>query len=477
MIIFDIIKNVVTLIKQASRGQHCPLHPTLRKDDRIHTGPHLKTMKTIVFLSDEYLPCPSAVGNCLRGIIDLLQEREDVQLYVIARRTNADTEDQTEVYGYPLIRVSDRFWHLRARLRQSAHRGSTMARRIKGLASKAAMFLDVLHRYAAAFYGRYDLFKPLLNAYLRALDTIPTPIDMIVASCLPVESIYAGALYTEKHPQVRYVPWIFDPYADNVTLHRSASNQRRKFTRHLQLEDRVLRASDHILLLDHTEPHFQRYHKEHQEKFIIVEHPTLILKGRESDTGAVEHGQLLFPHLMYAGSLNWTIRPPAAVLDLMLAVSKRQRLHIDLYAAGNATSLVEEFATQHPDLATSHGFVEKEIADQAMCEADILLSIGNTNQNQSPSKIFEYIGTGKPIIHLSFQEHDNVERILNPYPLKVIAVLDPSKIDDNADRLSSFIQTECGKVVDMETVASLYPEALPAHTVDLIIALLYASRS
>ena len=48
-------------------------------------------------------------------------------------------------------------------------------------------------------------------------------------------------------------------------------------------------------------------------------------------------------------------------------------------------------------------------------EADLLLNIGNQQSFQIPGKIYEYMGTAKPIIHLSSSEEDPSAEILKEY--------------------------------------------------------------
>ena len=55
-----------------------------------------------------------------------------------------------------------------------------------------------------------------------------------------------------------------------------------------------------------------------------------------------------------------------------------------------------------------------------MLEADVLINIGSSVDTMVPSKIFEYMATGKPII--SFFRHDTEPSIhyLGHYPLTLL---------------------------------------------------------
>ena len=53
------------------------------------------------------------------------------------------------------------------------------------------------------------------------------------------------------------------------------------------------------------------------------------------------------------------------------------------------------------------GRVSHTVAIQYMSEADFLLNIGNSISSMVPSKIFEYISTGKPIISIYSNINDS----------------------------------------------------------------------
>ena len=65
------------------------------------------------------------------------------------------------------------------------------------------------------------------------------------------------------------------------------------------------------------------------------------------------------------------------------------------------------------------------MADSVHC----LLSIGNLNTTQMPSKVIEYISTGKPVIHVSEIENDPVKNIAKNFNNLFILSEETSKKD------------------------------------------------
>ena len=96
-----------------------------------------------------------------------------------------------------------------------------------------------------------------------------------------------------------------------------------------------------------------------------------------------------------------------------------------------------------------------------MVFAAILLSIGEVQGKQVSSKVFEYMATCKPIIHIACIPDDAVSRILAKYPPALCLVRDHGRFDENVRLLSDFITTRRRDMLNFETVKTIYPEALP----------------
>jgi len=78
-----------------------------------------------------------------------------------------------------------------------------------------------------------------------------------------------------------------------------------------------------------------------------------------------------------------------------------------------------------------------KMADSIHC----LLSIGNLNPNQLPSKIIEYLSTGKPVIHFAELENDPVYDLESSFNnLLIITNKDNiSEIEDSVNNLFSLV--------------------------------------
>ena len=78
--------------------------------------------------------------------------------------------------------------------------------------------------------------------------------------------------------------------------------------------------------------------------------------------------------------------------------------------------------------------------------AHCLLSIGNKNPNQIPSKVIEYLATGKPIIHFTEIDDDPVINLSNEFHNLVIL----NKSDDEK-KLSLLFEEMFNKIEKFDT--------------------------
>ena len=103
------------------------------------------------------------------------------------------------------------------------------------------------------------------------------------------------------------------------------------------------------------------------------------------------------------------------------------------------------------------------VAEDYIESAGILLSIGNDKSPMAPSKIYEYMATGKPIIHFYTWENDSCIEPLNKYGNALLISRDDKLIES---RLLAFIN-EAGRL-PYKKVAQIFRRATPEYTVNLI---------
>lgn len=129
---------------------------------------------------------------------------------------------------------------------------------------------------------------------------------------------------------------------------------------------------------------------------------------------------------LFTGRLYHNIRNPSMVLYLFSKVDSN--IHLSMMT-NLSKEKIKAYATENY-LPSVIPLQNRDTALFNLTQADILVNIGNTVEFQVPGKIFEYMSTGKPIIHFSKIENDPALKYLNLYPkILIINEWEIEKID------------------------------------------------
>lgn len=88
-------------------------------------------------------------------------------------------------------------------------------------------------------------------------------------------------------------------------------------------------------------------------------------------------------------------------------------------------------------------------------KSDILLNIGNIAENQIPSKLFEYISSGLPIVHFQQIESDPALPLLERYPNALVL---RGSGECERDRFEEFCRSCAGVRVPFDEICRIFPE-------------------
>lgn len=424
-------------------------------------------MKRVVALVRNYKPYNSAVGICVGNVLECMRGHAD--LWVVCEKSRPEEEAYEVVDGEHVLRFLSPQTRRRAGLAEKAKRAKSALTR--GLWRVA--YEGVRAAYNIQFLSsRQSVQKKLVDCYLDALRSLPFVPDLLVPTCMPVEALIACRRFCEENPGTVYVPLLFDRFADSGTLHRLAFNKRLKYRRNQQIEQEVLGddACARVLYVESWQGRIASM--EGIAPASLIEHPLLVKRGLERapvfDGGVV--------NLVYAGTLTWAARNPSCTLEIARLLSCQDLpIVLHVYGAGDAMRAVAECAGRYPHAVKHHGSVTAEEASRAIGAADVLVSIGNSDTAQTPSKVFEYMATGKPILHIAKTADDPVIEVLSRYPLAVTAVEDTALSSAEIERIRYYIREYKGKAVPFEEVARLFETALPSYAAGLLRDCLDAS--
>lgn len=233
-----------------------------------------------------------------------------------------------------------------------------------------------------------DLRGEWLRFGLHALDGLLDTLepDAVISSHEPATTLQLGL-----HARRRGFPWIAD-LGDPVLAPYTPKHWRRIAAR---LEADVCEHADCILVTAASAAReLAARHGRRNDVLLLtqgfddrlpVEDPT----GSRSDS----------LDLLYTGSF-YSFRRPEALLE---AVARTPGVRLGI-AAVTLPDSVARACREHPASFRLLGFLPHADALRRQRQADVLVSIGNRDAGQVPGKVYEYLGAGRPILHIRHEE-------------------------------------------------------------------------
>ncbi|WP_413794628.1 MULTISPECIES: glycosyltransferase [unclassified Pseudomonas] len=153
-----------------------------------------------------------------------------------------------------------------------------------------------------------------------------------------------------------------------------------------------------------------------------------------------------FIRLVFIGNFHKGIREPflaAKIIEVIaehLSLNNDTRVLFDIYGASNGVDLRSICSS----VVTWHGPLDRSCTAKVIGEADFLVNIENTNCSMIPSKIVEYIATGKPIIDVA-KTYADVPPLMASYAMEGKAMIMTDEYITELDSVLSFMRNYKGK--------------------------------
>ena len=418
--------------------------------------------KHIVFILGNYYPDYSANGICVKKLVDDIKHEQNVT--VICKKTNNEQVDIERFDLQTIIRISNMEISARNKIDEILRNSDN---KCKKLLSICLLRIIQIRGYLRAIFFRENINKSFIKRYVNALHKIEQPIDLIVPVCFPYESIVAALKYKEMYNiNQKIVPYLLDKYSSANGLHRTEWNKKWKWERHLSMEKEMLDKSEHVIASVDWEEHMNCYLNNNINKVTFVEIPALC--PIEKDNLVKYEDEKI--NIVYTGALNHKIRPVEYTLKLFYGFIKNNEKYVlHLYSRGNCNNIINKYVSIKPKQFINHGSVTVNVAYSAMNNSNFLLSVGNTDLTQQPSKIYEYMSCGKPIIHLYHDERDPMIQVLSKYPMSCCLKQSVDCFINNACDIEAFIKKYYKKpIVSYDIVETIFKKSTPKYVIKVL---------
>ena len=412
----------------------------------------------IVFVTGLYAPRYSAVGKCVKNLAAVMSQEHSVYVLSILQSDSLAPGSQGDG-GETLLYACSRADRARAYVQSKA--AESRHTKVWHTADRA---ISAWH-YIGRSFSKATFESSRAKAYFRSLETMPATPDLLIPCAGMFENVMACVWYKHAHPETVLAPILFDQFANTTSLYRTMFEIRLHRRWNLQVEDEVLAASDKVFTIT-WEEHIRRHHSKWMDKVCHIEHPMLtppidspMNAAAPSTDGAV-----------FAGTLDPSVRTADYAIEVfrVLRAIDGKSMPFELYALGVGASDVAEASRRTPECIIAHGELPPNEMANILRSAPVLVSIGNRNTFQKPSKHVEYMAMGKPIVHFAYLQDDPAVDDLSNYPLAIV-LYERDDINRSAAKLRSFMRDFAGKELTFDEVLRVFPEGTPEYVANTLI--------
>lgn len=284
-------------------------------------------------------------------------------------------------------------------------------------------------------------------------------IDLVLFIYFPLESIGVVKPIKELFPDIVTVIYELDSVGDGVFSSSirnivATKNYERWLTGVYNYADAV------IIMKSHERYWMKTWGKKFSKKLLIADIP--VLRERNFSKTQISNSVIM----LYGGMLGKKYRSPQYLLLLLEKLATKKNIYMDFYSKGDCEDLINDFSKKNK-FVRQHGYVGPKELNYAVCNADVLVSLGNKVSNSIPSKLISYFSYGKPVVHLSSKSDDICREYVNQYPLGL--VLDEcDSVEDNADKFYDFIEKTKNITESFANVSKSLLMNTPTFSVNLI---------
>lgn len=367
--------------------------------------------KHLVMIVGMFYPRPSPTGKCAEAYIDLLKDQFDISVICLA-----DTARVRYDWGGKQVYPAAGWYTL------LQHR----------LEKKAPGFVQNLAKIPVHLRHRFtqpNLLYSYVSAARKQLEKIHAnrPVDVIFSVGAPMAAHAAARDFRKKHPAVRWVTYTVDSY----TAANKGSEKAQAY------ESAVLGDSDCVLLSEEIYDNSKAMYRTFAEKCCPLPYLMPLTPAQDPDTRYLPDGKC---NLVYAGRFYKNLRHPEYLLQLAMEMDDSCVLH--LYCQSDCDSLIDDYVSRSGGKIVRHKPVSVDTIQKIYAEADVLVSVGNNMVEFKPSKTFEYIASGKPILNIYYEGLR--DEVLEQYPA-ALQLSREEAVEDATAALRVFIaQTSVG---------------------------------
>jgi len=395
--------------------------------------------KKLLVLAYEFYPTENANTRIIRNTCEILAGQFDMDLVTVEvpaslGRTSPGTGATGEAAAFNIIRVPSYSFH-----KEKCTGGLTPFVLARMFCEKAIGKLD---------HDETRMLERLYEREVRKAVNIKD-YDAVVSFSAPILA-HGCASRMVRGTNVPWIPVCLDPYFSHRIFGLAGLAERKK------REETYMEPAAKVLVAYPTDRDYLRGGVAFSDKMISVEMPGVDYRAQATVTPALGLGSSL--RCGFFGSMYREIRDPRAAISLFNEAAKDSDITVTF--AGHLEDLPEAELFPKKSNIRYLGVLKGEDLARNYAETDILINIGNSVDNQMPSKIFEYISTGKPIINIYKSPECPTLKYLTRYPLALnISEKDLAEhLQEKAAEVRAFCKASRDRRVPAEKIRETFKE-------------------
>jgi glycosyltransferase involved in cell wall biosynthesis len=290
--------------------------------------------------------------------------------------------------------------------------------------------------------------------------------DLVVSEHHGVESFVCGCQIKKENDWIKHIAILWDPIkGQTITQYLPIKYINKRIER---LERMSADYSSMIISTGTMRDYYNSHHDIAKDKRQYLGFPGVIRPSEEVPTDKLTLIKEGYINVVYSGQLSPLQRDPIPVIELFNRCQFAEKINLIFFATGNVEDDIKKI--KFKGQFSYNGYIPLQELHTIYRHADYLLNISHTNPNMVPSKIFEYMSYGKPIISTFVTDGDAAAKTLANYPEALI--VDLKKNDEaNLQDLNLFLSKN-HDFVDFEVVKHNYKENTPEAYLELIESVL-----
>ncbi len=282
-----------------------------------------------------------------------------------------------------------------------------------------------------------------------AVLTISSPIQSHIEALKLAKSGYF------KDKNIKWIAYFLDPFA-TFMRHKTNPNQQG----FLQFETEVYQYADAIF----TSPEMYQENMSYPmgtyiAKTYPVQFASMKPKQEWPYPSFFEKDNI---NIVYTGSLfDHSIRKPDYFFQLVSSLPSNMHTYIACNLSNSITDGLKETYLDGKENIHWLGTQPIETCFSMMNHADVLVNLGNEASNQTPSKVFDYIGMQRPIASFYSIENDTSLKYLKDYPYYLAIQNKDSLTNEDRNAFIDFATTFKHEKIDSQAIETAYHQYMP----------------